>query len=185
MEDIDRWLGDTPRALDGLVVTSGQQLNAEYAAKLTGAQNLLQKAFVAAATDLEKADRLIERAAAMPYDEREESFPGVQGAVQMLYEAITDDMEDADEDDHEWLGAALAAHEMTTGPGKAEVASILNGMVLQTAFFALPEVEKRRITKAVGSAPLHVEHLEPDATVTARAEVIRSVLAALAAYLAS
>jgi len=31
---------------------------------------------------------------------------------------------------------------------------------------------------------LHVEHLEPDATVTARAEVIRSILAALAAYLA-
>lgn len=90
---------------------------------------------------------------------------------------------ECDEDDASWLDAALAALDRVTGPGRAHLASVVNGFVLQEGLYHLPQPERRRIHREVGDAPLEVESVSgPEASIEERVAVVRSLVEATAAY---
>ncbi len=162
---------------------SGRMLNARFSAQITGAENLLTKAIRAlGAGDGDRAEALIQRAARMPYDEREQDSPGVRAASVLVYSLISDRFEDSEPDDLAWLDVVVAVHPGLGPLGQAEVASLVHGFVLQTAVFTVTATEKRRIRQAFGDAPLEADLGDgPDATVEQRADIIRSLTLAAAA----
>jgi hypothetical protein len=166
---------------------SGRLLNQMSHAQLTAAENLLTKAARSlSAGDPERAERLIDRAAQMPYDPREEESPGVRGATMLVYRIISDRFETSEPDDMAWLDVVLAVHPHLDPIGRAEVASVVHGFVLQEAFFDVPPAEARRIRRAFGDAPLNAELGDgPDATLEQRRAIIRSLTAAAAALAAA
>jgi hypothetical protein len=162
---------------------SGRMLNERFSARITGAENLLTKAIRAfTAGDTERMEALIRRAAQMPYDEREEDSPGVRAASVLVYSLVGDRFEDSEPDDLAWLDVVLAVLPGLDPLGRAEVASLVHGFVLQEAIFTLTATEKRRIRQAFGDAPLEADLGDgPDATVEQRADIIRSLTLAAAA----
>jgi hypothetical protein len=161
---------------------SGRLLNGISRAQIAGAENLLTKAIRARASgDAQRAEQLIERAARMPYDEREEGFPGVLAASMLVYVAISDQFEGSEQDDPTWLDVVLTVHPGLDPTGQAKVASVVHGFVLQKALFAVTRAEKRRIQQAFGDAPLEAELGDlPDSPVEQRQDIIRSLTAAAA-----
>ena len=170
---------------------SGRLLNELSDAQIAGAQNLLTKAIRALdLEDDERAEQLIRRAAQMPYDTREAGSPGVRAATLFVYGVISDQFEACDPDDMTWFDVALEVHPGLDPTGRAEVASVVHGFVLQGAFFDVSAVEKRRIREAFGDAPLEAELGDgPNSTLEQRQDVIRSlIMAAMAlsnAYVAA
>ncbi|GAB3197139.1 hypothetical protein GCM10027062_08150 [Nocardioides hungaricus] len=161
-----------------LVRAEGRRLNARSHAQIDGATNLLTKALARQeAGDAEQADRLIDRAAAMPYDARDEGSPGVRAAGQLVYVLVSDWLEASAEDDMSWLTAAVEAHSRVDGAGRAYLASTVHGFVLQDLFFTTSRAEQRLIRATFADAPLEADlgdgpELPPDG----RASVIRSLL---------
>lgn len=162
---------------------SGRMLNARFSAQIAGAENLLTKAIRAlGAGDTERAEALIQRAARMPYDEREQDSPGVRAASVLVYSLICDRFEDSDPDDLAWLDVVLQVHPGLDPLGQAEVASLVHGFVLQRAIFTLTAMERRRIRQAFGDAPLEADLGDGrDSTVEQRAGIIRSLTLTAAA----
>lgn len=162
---------------------SGRMLNARFSAQIAGAENLLTKAIRAlGAGDADRAEALIQRAARMPYDEREQDSPGVRAASVLVYSLISDRFEASEADDLAWLDVVLQVHPGLDPLGQAEVASLVHGFVLQGAIFAVTATETRRIRQAFGDAPLEADLGDgPDATVEQRADIIRSLTRAAAA----
>jgi len=169
--------------LGELARDSGRMLNAHSHAQIDGAENLLTKTVRSlAAGDSERAERLIQRAAQMPYDAREEGSPGVRAASLLIYRLITDKFEASEYDDTRWLDVVLKVHSRLDASGRAEVASVVHGFVLQDAFFTVSAAEKRRIQQVFGGAPLEAELGDvPDSTVQQRREIIRSLVRAAVA----
>lgn len=159
---------------------SGRMLNELSHAQMTGAKNLLTKAIRALASgDSQRADQLIERVAQMPYDEREEGSPGVSAASLLVYSTITDRFETSAIGDSTWLDVVLEVHPDLDATGRAKVASIVHGFVLQEPFFTISPAEKRRIRRAFGDAPIEADlGDEPDATVEQRQALLRSLVLA-------
>jgi hypothetical protein len=90
--------------------------------------------------------------------------------------------EESAENDSRWLEVALDAHARLGGPGKAELASVIHGFVIQDLFFNLTTSERRRIQDAVGDAPLEADLGDgPEPTVDQRCDIIRSLVAAAVA----
>jgi hypothetical protein len=146
------------REFGNLARSSGRTLNERSMAELVGAENLLAKAVTSAsAGDVDRSEQLLQRAAAMPYDAREEGSPGVRGATMLIYSLLSDQLEAAEYDDPTWLDVVLDVHPRLDGPGRAEVASVVHGFVLQDAFFSVSPAEKRRIRQAFGDAPLQAD----------------------------
>ncbi|MGB9373786.1 MAG: hypothetical protein WCA82_06470 [Jiangellales bacterium] len=172
----------TPREFGAMALQSGRMLNARFEAQLTGAQNLLTKAIRALASgDADRAEALMQRAARMPYDEREQDAPGVRAASVLVHSVIVDHFEHS-EDDTGWLDVVLDVHPGLDPLGQAEVASLVHGFVLQGAVFALTATERRRIQHAFGGAPLEAELGDgPDASVEQRRDIIASLTLAAAA----
>lgn len=162
---------------------TGRDLNRRSMAQITGAENLLGKAMAdIIAGESPRANHLIARTAAMPYDPREEGSPGIRGASMLVYTLISDRFEESPEDDSEWLDIALQVHALLDGPGKAEVASIVHGFVLQKDLFQLTSLEQRRISSTVGDAPLEAELGDTQGlTAEGRHEIIRSLVEAAVA----
>ena len=183
-DDLERFLRPHDQGLDLVAEASGRLRNQLFFAQFDGARNLLEKALVAlAGGDEARLDKLVGRVAAMGYDDREEGFVGVRAAVQLLHDAVHDALMECDEDDASWLDAALAALDRVTGPGRAQLASVVNGFVLQEGLYHLPQPERRRIHREVGDAPLEVEPVSgPQASIEERVAVVRSRVEATAAY---
>ncbi len=183
-DDLERYLRGDDRGLDLVARASGRLRNEMFFAQMDGARNLLDKAMLALVAGEEaRASKLIDRVAAMGYDDRELDFVGIRAAVQMLHDAVHDAAEQCDEDDDSWLDAALAALDRATGPGAAQLACVINGFARSGPFIDLPHAERRRISHAVGDAPLEVEHVSgPGASVEERRVVIRSLVEATAAF---
>jgi hypothetical protein len=162
---------------------SGRSLNEISLAQITGAENLLTKAVSsAAAGNRERAEQLIQRAAAMSYDPREERSPGIAGAEILIYSLVSDQFESSTQEDTAWLDVAIAVHAEVDGPGNAELASAVHGFVLQKPFFSLSAAEERRIRETFGDAPLEADLGDgPDLTVEERREIIGSLLATASA----
>lgn len=159
---------------------SGRLLNELSHAQIAGAENLLTKAIRALdSEDDQRAEQLIRRAAQMPYDTREAGSPGVLAATLFVYGLISDQFEASDPDDMTWLDVALEVHPGLDPTGRAEVASVVHGFVLQGAFFDVSAVEKRRIREAFGDAPLEAELGDgPNSTLEQRQDIIRSLIRA-------
>lgn len=159
---------------------SGRLLNELSHAQIAGAENLLTKAIRALdSEDDQRAEQLIRRAAQMPYDTREAGSPGVRAATLFVYGLISDQFEASDPDDMTWLDVALEVHPGLDPTGRAEVASVVHGFVLQGAFFDVSAVEKRRIREAFGDAPLEAELGDrPNSTLEQRQDIIRSLIMA-------
>ena len=162
---------------------SGRILNELSHAQIAGAQNLLMKAIRALASgEAERAGQLIQRAARMPYDPREAGSPGVRAATLLVYEVISDQFEASEPSDMTWLDVVLDVHPGLDPTGRAEVASVVHGFVLQEAFFDVSAVEKRRIQEVFGDAPLEAELGDgPDSTPAQRQNIIRSLVVAAVA----
>lgn len=81
-----------------------------------------------------------------------------------------------------WLDVILAVHHRLDPTGRAEVASVVHGFVLQRAFFTVTQAEARRIRQSFGDAPLEADLGDtPDATEEQRRDIIRSLVIATAA----
>lgn len=156
---------------------SGRMLNAAGQAQIVGARNLLNKAIEHLASgDSQRAEQLMLRAARMPYDAREGGSPGVFAATMLVYDLISDYLEDSDFEDSSWLDVPIAVHDRLDATGRAEVASIVHGFVLQKTLFTTSPTEKRRIRQVFGDAPLDVDLGDvPNATVEQRQDIIRSL----------
>jgi hypothetical protein len=162
---------------------SGRLLNTMSNAQVRAAENLLTKAARSlSAGDIARAERLIDRAAQMPYDAREEDSPGVRGASMLVRGIISDRFEHSEPDDMAWLDVVLAVHPHLDPLGRAEVASVVHGFVLQEAIFTVTQAEARRIRRHFGDAPLDADLGDgPEATVEQRRAIIRSLTTAAAA----
>lgn len=158
-----------------------EQLQAESWAFFQGAGNLLDKACAALDTgDDERAERLMARAAGLPYSYFEECWPGVAMASVALYTEVNEAYEDSDEEDSEWLLAAIDVLPSLEGPGHEAMSSVLYGFILEGA--VLEPREERLIRKQVGEQPLDVDHVDADATLEERVAVVRSLLTAWLVY---
>ncbi len=141
--------------LGELARDSGRMLNARSHAQMDGAENLLMKAVRSlAGGDSKRVEKLIRRAAQMPYDPREEGSPGVRAASLLTYRLISDQFEASRYDDTRWLDVVLEVHPRLDASGRAQVASVVHGFVLREAFFDVSAAEKRRIQQVFGDAPL-------------------------------
>lgn len=157
---------------------AGRVLNQRLFAQLDGAMNLLTKAASRLDSgETEQADRLIARAAAMPYDARDEGSPGVRSAAQIAYNLVSDQLEMSAEDDSGWLTVTIDVHAHLDGPGRVHLESVVHGFVLQDRLFTLSPAETRLIRKTFGHAPLEADlGDEPDTTAAERAVVIGSLI---------
>lgn len=157
----------------------GRTLNARSDAQITGAENLLTKAVAATASgDVDRAERLIRRAADMPYDPREECSPGILGGSVLINRLISDRFEGSHVDDAGWLDVALEVHARVDGPGKAELASEIHDFARIDPTAGPTVAERRRIQEAVGDAPLDPDLGDgPELTVEGRCDILRSLVA--------
>lgn len=162
---------------------SGRLLNSVGQAQLLAAQTLLSKAARSvSAGDAARAERLIERAARIPYEDRERHSPGLAASVSLVHDLITDEFEASDTDDLAWLDPVLSVHPHLDATGQAVVASVVHGFVLQSGYYTVGPRESRRIRQLFGYAPLNVELGDgPDISMVQMRQTIRSLVHAAAA----
>jgi hypothetical protein len=145
------------------------------------AETLLGKAFEALESgDLERVSRYVDHAARLDYDELEECHMGAWVAHQMLYDEVTDALDDSDPGDTRWLDSALTVLEGLTGVAAADLAAALRDIA---ADYELTPAESKRIRRL--PQPPHEEDafgLARDATPEQRAVVIRALLDATLAF---
>lgn len=177
---------DRPGALDAARRSSGAIRNAQFHTAMVGADNLLDKAARALREgDEQRATRLIDRAAAMEWDDREERFPGVAAAEMLLFTLVTDVLEDSDEDEHQWLDAALDV--MATGGVGAELLADALYAIGEGSldYYDLTPVEHRRLLAGTGTRPLDPDHGMVETTPAVdRAALIRGFVETANAYAA-
>lgn len=172
---------DEPFGNVGLV--SGRTLAPFSRAGLTAAENLLTKAERALADgDRERASHLIGRAAALNYDEHEETAPAAFAASMMLFNAVTDALERSSEGDSRWLEAAVKSLSSTNGWGQSELRRIL--LVIRQDYAVEPE-ESRSIRDAVVEVPERAELRDLVLPPAELAEAVTSVLQILQTYRAA
>ena len=91
------------------------------------ARNLLHKAQRALDDDdTERARAYVTRAVQLPFDEAEEVPPVAWAAHMLLFTAVTDALEESDEDDTAWLDAALEVLASAGTVGRSAMASVLS-----------------------------------------------------------
>lgn len=115
-------------------------------ASLTAADNLLTKAAAALDSgDPARAERMIDRAVALPFDEFEERIPALVAAGMMLFDLVTDILEGCEPGDSLWLDVALDVLH-APGPGRPHLAHVL--AVIAHDYHVEPK-EHRRLTAAI------------------------------------
>lgn len=171
-----------PAEFGELARQSGHDANDRSHAQLIGAENLLAKAMESTiAGDTSRAERLIGRAAAMPWDDREQAAPGVFGATLLVYDVVSGRYEASDGSDSSWLDVALDVHARAEGPARAELTSVIGDFARGHDIDSLSPTERRRIRAAVGDAPREADLGDrADLTVEQRAGIIRSLVHAAA-----
>jgi len=139
-EQADRPLGDA-------LLASGRTLAPFSQALGHGAENLLVKAIDALeAQDEDRATALVRRAVGLPFDEHEEVVPAAAAAHLMLFNLVTDVMEDSPDDDERWLDAALGILSDSDGPARLDVRDVLVAIAQD---YDLTQNERRRLTAGI------------------------------------
>ncbi|MBD3782823.1 MAG: hypothetical protein IE926_07675 [Micrococcales bacterium] len=170
----DRGLGDIP-------LRAKAALQPFSRGSMTAATNLLDKATDALDRgEDERADHLIAKAVALPYDEYEDAPPAEWQAHMAIFMAVTDACEDDVDADDVWLDAAL--HAMAEAPpgGRATLRDCLVTMIQD---YDMPPRMVRRIRSGVADLPPSRSwrelHLASDEE---RVRWIRETLLALIAF---
>lgn len=118
---------------------------------LDAAENLLFKARRALfEEDPERAARYVERAVQLPFDDHEEVQPAGHAAHMMLFNLISDELEEADEDDDDWLQAAARVFETADLTLRAELRDVLEDVAGAND---LTKSERRYLSKLLADAP--------------------------------
>jgi len=167
-QEANRGLGDIPlRATAALAPFSRAEMDA--------AKNLLDKALRALDNgDEARARRFVDRAVALPYDEHEQVHPAAMTAHQQLFEAVTDAIEDGDD---EWLDAVIDT--LTSAPEEAKfcLRDVLSS-VLQD--YELSDGDQRRLRRLISGVPERAElpdlDLPPEQMATAVLGVLEGVI---------
>jgi hypothetical protein len=159
---------------------SGRTLAPFSRAGLTAADNLLTKADRALADgDPERAGHFIDRAAALNYDDHEQTTPAAFAASMMLFSAVTDSLERSREGNSRWLEAAVIALSSTGGWGQSEMRHTL--LVVRQDYVVEPG-ESRIIEDAVAKVPERAALRDATLSPAELAEAVTSVLQILQTY---
>lgn len=144
----DRPFGNTDRI-------SGQTLQPFSFGLGEGARNLLTKAVLAVRHDeTERATHYLNQALALPYDEHEESLPAAVTADQLLYDVLSDAVEESSEDEDLFLRAALTVLDQAPPDARPDWA---HAMVVMAGAYRLPPEEDRRLRAATKPYPVDIE----------------------------
>ena len=171
------------QAFGNAELVSGRTLDPFSRAGLTAAGNLLTKAERALADgNPERARHMVDRAAALSYDDHEQTAPAAFAASMMLFSAVADALERSSEGDSRWLGAAVEALSSTAGWGQSELRHVL--VVIHQDYEVEPR-ESRIIENAVDDLPERAELRDVVLPPEELADAVTSVLQALQAYRAA
>jgi hypothetical protein len=170
-----------PHPLGDVWRSSGRIGQEGWLSAYGGAENLLEKARRALiGGDDARADALIRRAAAMPFDRHEERLPGATAAGMMLFSLVTDVAEDSYEDDSAWLEAALVVLAETTRPGRDELQHVL---AVMAADYDMVHAELAAVRKAIADIdPDYVPLTELTVAPIDLADRVRATLQTCIAY---
>lgn len=136
------------RPLGGVVVRSNLTRFPFSNALNDGASHLLDKALRALENgDDARAGALVSRAAGLPYDDDEEAYPGIRAIVYLVFGLLVDELEGSDEDDEQWLDAALRVLE-TCPPDGAAILRLTLDVIRRD--YVITQRETTRIVAAVG-----------------------------------
>lgn len=138
------------------------------------ATNLLAKASKALEMgDDERAEKFVDRAAGLPFDEHEEVVPAIWAAYTELFMLLADTAEESAQDDALWLDAALDVLESSDELGRSLLRQALSELAPSTE---LTDAELRRLQAAILDVPAgtKVEDLRPSARQTRT--VVMSIL---------
>lgn len=164
-------------------LVSGRTLAPFSRAVLTAADNLLAKADRALTDgDLQRAGHFIDRAAALNYDEHEQTAPAAYAAGMMLFTAVTDTLERSREGDSRWLDAAVEALSSCDGWGQSEMRHTL--LVVRQDYIIEPS-ESRTIGVVVAQVPERAELRDATLAPKELAVAVTSVLQVLQTYRAA
>jgi hypothetical protein len=161
-------------------LASGRNLAPYSQAGMAAAENLLTKADRALGRgELDRARHFVARAAALNYDDHEKTAPAARTVHMMLFNAVVDELEDADRGDSQWLEAAEAALAASDAWGRSELRHILH---LVSGDYVIERKESRRIATMGADVPRGQGLPEAAPSPTDLADAVMSVLATLALY---
>jgi len=161
-------------------LVSGQTRSPFSKGKQAAADNLLAKADRAlAAGDLERVRLLVDRAAALAYDEHEETDPAAQAASMLLFMFVTDTLEETPEGDSSWLDAAVAAITSHDGWGQSEMRHTLLAIRQD---YDIDRRERRTIDQVTAAVPERAELPDTRLGASDLAAAVTSVLQVLHTY---
>lgn len=137
------------------------------------AENLVRKVADALLDgDVERAHRVAERAAGLPYDEHQEMWPGVAVADQEIFNTLTDAVEIWPADEHSWVDAVSAG--MAESPTAAEQLSHVAAILAHTATdVEIAPAEQARLSRIAGAQ----DPMRPPADGIPRAEHTDAIVA--------
>jgi hypothetical protein len=144
------------------------------------ARNLLAKSLRAlGAGDDQRARMLAERAARLPYDRHEETYPAASEAVMALFNLVTDELEGAPEGYTRWLDAAVEVLGSADEVGRCTLREVL---VAVDQDFDLTRQERATLRAAIAPVPARpdLQDLRPESSELA--EIVLSVLDACLRY---
>lgn len=122
-------------------------------AGMAAAANLVHKTVEALARgDEDRARRLAAQAAARPFDEHEEIWPGPWAAHYALFERVTDLVEDWPEGDHAWVGALADLMGRVSGRQLDELRHLAAVLDQDARLLSVDDDEARRLRSLAGDA---------------------------------
>lgn len=182
-DGVDAYLrAQQERGLGDVQLASGRSLQPFSQGLTEAATNLLVKAMRSLASgDRAKAQAFVERAVSLPFDEHEEWSPAAAAGEHLLYDAVTDAVEESAADDSAWLDAAL--HTLrTAGPRAALVMRQVVGSVPEA--YELGKDELRRLRAGIADLPDQGELVDQSLTDEELKVTLIEVLEACNAYAA-
>lgn len=171
---------ETDRGLGDIEFFKHRALSPFSRASSEAARNLLHKAQRALDDDdTERARAYVMRAMQLPFDEAEEVLPVTWEAHMMLFTAVTDALEESDEDDTAWLDAALDVLASAGRVGRSAMASVLSDV---PSDFEVSRQEEKRLRRAIAGIPPKTEPFERGSSPDEMAEHILEVVRTTNAY---
>ena len=171
---------DTTGALGRTTFSATRDLAPFSQGAAAAADNLVSKALDALANgDRDRADRLLVRAACLPYDEHEEGFPGLDALTLGLFCLVTDECDACEADDDAWLRAAFTALPELDDVGSRALLDVLR---VVDKDYGLPARESARIRRALPRNLTAPDDVAATATTEELAAIMRSIAQACLAY---
>jgi hypothetical protein len=173
------WQEATSRGLGDIQLKSNLTARRIEQTPYLAARNLLTKALLRV-DDRKRAEQYVDRALQLPFDEHEGVHPAVHETHMLLYIAITDEIEDADESDSLWLDAALTTMDRCGPLARENLCEILH---LVTGEYVLEPGERRKLRDALaGTKKTDVVLSRSGGDPAAQACAIIEVLEAIVAF---